>query len=346
MAFVVEKIPAMEHHLGLKRFYLPPIRCSIPSSAWDPDHKLVAKLANEWAFPFINPSMSDAQKLSLERMRIPLYMSMLVLCGSTESAVLCGKFAWFGTMLDDLLEDESPGGAPREEFLETFQGILHGTHPHRDPVHPSLEFCADLIPRLRSSMAPRVYAHWVAQMEAYAAFMDRSVLSLAQSASTVESYLARRRLDCFLLPCFPFIEMSLEIALPDSDLESRDYLALQNAINDHVLLVNDVISFPAELRAKKPLRSIASLQLLLDPSINTFQESVDRTCAMIQEKEREVTHYYDVVMRNAVASGNAELVSYLQILKLCVPNNLKFHFISSRYGVNDGESGHGIWIVL
>ncbi|EFJ30148.1 hypothetical protein SELMODRAFT_409831 [Selaginella moellendorffii] len=125
---------------------------------------------------------------------------------------------------------------------------------------------------------------------------------------------ARRRLDCFLLPCFPFIEMSLEIALPDSDLESRDYLALQNAINDHVLLVND--------------------------------ESVDRTCAMIQEKEREVTHYYDVVMRNAVASGNAELVSYLEILKLCVPNNLKVHFISSRYGVNDGESGHGIWIVL
>ncbi|EFJ17112.1 hypothetical protein SELMODRAFT_421430 [Selaginella moellendorffii] len=131
----------------------------------------------------------------------------------------------------------------------------------------------------------------------------------------------------------------------DEDVESLDYISAQNAMLDHMWMVNDVFSFLKEFYKNK-FNNLPAV-LLTDQSVQTFQDAVNTTWRMIQDKEDEFIFYRDILAANASRNGKKDFLKFLDVLSCAIPANLVY--ASSHYhGVDNLLSGgtfRGTWIL-
>ncbi|EFJ08691.1 hypothetical protein SELMODRAFT_428733 [Selaginella moellendorffii] len=213
MAPALEKIYAVGKLLGPKNFHLPKVPSLIPPVPRHPDSAYASSKAHEWAYKFMDPKMTAADKKALEDWEIPL----------------------FGT-------------------------------PH--------------------------------SFERYAL----SRMASRPKLSSVKQYIEWRRFEVLLEPIFSSIEMALEVAVPDVDMESEDYLILRNAGINYVSMHNDILPFAKEFVCNK-LLNLPVLLLLSDPKVETFQSAADKVCNMVMDTKQEFMYYHNILIAQARGEG-------------------------------------------
>ncbi|XP_024534415.1 (E)-2-epi-beta-caryophyllene synthase-like [Selaginella moellendorffii] len=331
MALALDKIYAIEKLLGLKNFHLPKIPCSIPSVPCHPDSIYASNKAHEWAYKFMDPKMTAADRKALEDWKIPMFATLAVPFGSKRNAVICSKYSMFAVLMDDLVDEGFVESSILQDYYSTILNHLHNPDfkiQASDDHLPVRVYRAteELVTEIRSSMLPPVYAHFVAQFERYAL----SRMASRPKFLSVKQYIEWRRFDVFLEPIFSFIEMALEVAVPDMELESEDYLILRDAGIDYISMHNDVLSFAKEFACNR-LLNLPVLLLLSDPEMETVQSAVDKSCKMIVDKEQEFVYYHNILITQARAEGKHTFVKYLECLPTVLSNTLYYHYSSARY---------------
>ncbi|EFJ09308.1 hypothetical protein SELMODRAFT_428158 [Selaginella moellendorffii] len=193
--------------------------------------------------------------------------------------------------------------------------------------------CHDLMKDLRSLLKTELFRRTVSTVEGWA----RSILS----DDLTQDYELYRRKNVFILPLIYAMGASFD----DEDVESLDYIRAQNAMLDHMWMVNDVFSFPKEFYKKK-FNNLPAVLLLTDPSVQTFQDAVNTTCRMIQDKEDEFIYYCDILASVPEWEESFPEVPGCSLLRN--PANLVFHYASSRYHMDNPLGGGtfcGTWIL-
>ncbi|EFJ34466.1 hypothetical protein SELMODRAFT_405826 [Selaginella moellendorffii] len=334
----------LEQLLACKSIYLPQIRCSLPLQC-HPDYASVSKQANDWAFRFlkINATNAAADKKYFTQWRMPLYGTFVVPWGDSRHALAAAKYTWLITILDDAVDEEP---SQRDEILEAYMSLASGQRSIAQvPNKPVLVAQAELIPDLQKLMSPLLFQRLLVS---YRKFVGCYSAKVDEEEFTKESYAVHRREDYVVKPMLNFTQMCLGVELRDKDLESEEYLRAIDAMFDHMWLVNDIFSFPKELR-KKTFKNIIFLLLFTDHTVRSVQQAVDKANAMIQEKEQEFMYYHEILTRKAMESGNHDFLAYLRAIPAFIPGNLRWHYLAARYhGVDNpfvtGEPSSGTWL--
>ncbi|EFJ05814.1 hypothetical protein SELMODRAFT_431290 [Selaginella moellendorffii] len=187
-------------------------------------------------------------------------------------------------------------------------------------------------------------------LEAYMSLASGNLLAATRTKRSSRKSLnaVHRREDFVVKPMLNFTQMCLGVKLRDKDLESEEYLRAIDAMFDHIWLVNDIFSFPKELR-KKTFKNIIFLLLFTDHTVRSVQQAVDKANAMVQEKEQEFMYYHEILTRKAMESGNHDFLAYLRAIPAFIPGNLRWHYLTARYhGVDNpfvtGEPFSGTWL--
>ncbi|XP_024542662.1 (E)-2-epi-beta-caryophyllene synthase-like [Selaginella moellendorffii] len=279
----LQKLPAVEHLFALTSFKLPEIPCSL-SFQRHPDYMSITKEANEWAFKCMRRDFSPEEKKCLVQWKVPMFTCLSTPHAPKANMLASAKFAWLTAFLDDPFDDnEVAGGALATSYLDTLLSLCYGTASLAEvPDILAYRACHDLMEDLRSLFKPELFRRTVSTVEGWA----RSILS----DDLTHEYELYRRTNVFILPLIYAMGASFD----DEDVESLDYIRAQNAMLDHMWMVNDVFSFPKEFYKKK-FNNLPAVLLLTDPSVQTFQDAVNTTCRMIQDKEDEFIYYRDIL---------------------------------------------------
>ncbi|EFJ17011.1 hypothetical protein SELMODRAFT_421441 [Selaginella moellendorffii] len=279
----IKKLPAVEHLFALTSFKLPEIPCSL-SFQRHPDYMSITKEANEWAFKCMRRDFSPEEKKCLVQWKVPMFTCLSTPHAPKANMLASAKFAWLTAFLDDPFDDnEVAGGALATSYLDTLLSLCYGTASLAEvPDILAYRACHDLMEDLRSLFKPELFRRTVSTVEGWA----RSILS----DDLTHEYELYRRTNVFILPLIYAMGASFD----DEDVESLDYIRAQNAMLDHMWMVNDVFSFPKEFYKKK-FNNLPAVLLLTDPSVQTFQDAVNTTCRMIQDKEDEFIYYRDIL---------------------------------------------------
>ncbi|EFJ15112.1 hypothetical protein SELMODRAFT_422882 [Selaginella moellendorffii] len=330
----LQKLSAVERLFALESFELPEVPCSL-SFHRHPEYKSITREANEWAFKCTRRDLSPEEKKSLLQWKVPMVTCLSTAHAPKENMVASAKFAWAIAFLDDPIDDNEVAAT---SYLDTVLSLCNGTASLAEvPDIVAYRACHDLMKDLRSLLQPELFKRTVSTVEGWA----RSI----SSDDLKQDYKLYRRNNIFILPLFyTLIGASFE----DEDVESPDFVSAQNAMLDHIWMVNDIFSFRNEFYKKK-LNNLPAVLLLTDPSVQTFQEAVNATCRMIQDKEEEFIYYRNILAANASRNGK-DFLKFLDVLSCAIPANLAFHYASSRYHGMDnpllaGGTFHGTWIL-
>ncbi|XP_024519167.1 (E)-2-epi-beta-caryophyllene synthase-like [Selaginella moellendorffii] len=326
----LQKLPAVEH-----LFALTP---EIPFQR-HPEYMSITKEANEWAFKCMRRDFSPEEKKCLVQWKVPMFTCLSTPHAPKANMVASAKFAWLTAFLNDPFDDnEVAAGALATSYLDTVLSLCYGTASLAEvPDILAYRACHDLMEDLRSLLKPELFKRTVSTVEGWA----RSI----SSDDLTQDYELYRRKNVFILPLIYAMGASFD----DEDVESLDYIRAQNAMLDHMWMVNDVFSFPKEFYKKK-FNNLPAVLLLTDPSVQTFQDAVNTTCRMIQDKEDEFIYYRDILATNASRNGKKDFLKFLDVLSCTIPANLVFHYASSCYHGMDnpllgGGTFRGTWIL-
>ncbi|KAJ6580441.1 terpenoid synthase [Mycena vulgaris] len=160
---------------------------------------------------------------------------------------------------------------------------------------------------------------------------------------TVDEYLARRRHDVGTLPCYPFIEITLELDLPCEVMDHWAVVSITQDATDMVILGNDMCSYRKEIMANKADFNIVTVLMT--------QNQTDIAGAMqwISDRHDELVEHFLAIRddilghRHGILSWgpkiDSQIEKYIDGLGRLVRGNDQWMFECGRYF---GDEAHEI----
>jgi len=130
-----------------------------------------------------------------------------------------------------------------------------------------------------------------------------------------------------------FTEYACGIELPDTLLTDPRFAELSTAFSEHMVLVNDLLSFPMELCNGDAL--INSITHLTRGKGITLQKAVDEVAERVEDAERRFVAI-SADLQSSRVGNRAEVSAYLRELGYSLSGSVYFQRACSRYRWEEG----------
>jgi hypothetical protein len=300
-------------------FYLPEIKCS-PPAVIHPDHAALEKKDQSWVLAHV-PFAGQQEALRFLGNRCDRWGCWVYPMCSSQTAEDLVHLQSFMFAIDDRAISE------REVFTR-FADALRGGRAYESPYGGAAFH--QLWERLRESMLPQIFNRFHdACMELIEGFLTESAPRSAGDVLPPDAYLQMHRHTIGCKECLIASEHAAGVDVA-AELVADPVLGnLWQLAADHVMLVNDVLSFRKEVFAGESINIIMSLMFHQGLSL---QNAIDETCSMIASVDDNfVRTCMEVRSRYAGHSREADVVRYLDALGSMMAGNLAWSYETPRY---------------
>jgi hypothetical protein len=225
----------------------------------NPRTELVHKQHREW-IDAMGIAPSTAKDIGAD---LPHIISRLYPRASADNLALVTDWNCWGFLYDDQFDGDL-GILPREATASVeamIEIICAPDRPHGYLDAPLARALADMMRRFRS----RTSAIWFHRFSEHFAtgltgFAQHSAARAAGGSTTVEDYLAHRRLDIVSDPLLDFIELTDDCELSPVVHTTPTMLRLRLAALDIIIMINDIFSCHKELRCGDTENAVAIME--------------------------------------------------------------------------------------
>ncbi|KAH7911343.1 isoprenoid synthase domain-containing protein [Hygrophoropsis aurantiaca] len=244
--------------------------------------------------------------------------------GYTEFRTTC-DFVNLLFVIDELSDDMN--GEDARDTCDTFYRTM--VDPEYNYDSPIVQMTKDFRERLTSTLKPRSFQRFLGHCKAYVdAVSEEAELREAGEVLDLASFIALRRENSAIRPCFGLIEYILGIELPDNVLHDPTFQSIYWAGADMVCWSNDVYSFNME-QAKGHTGNNVVTVLMREHGIE-LQEAADMVGGIFEELMRRYLED-----RTRLPSWgpevDADVARYIQGIDHWVVGNLQWSFETPRY---------------
>ncbi|EFJ26173.1 hypothetical protein SELMODRAFT_413294 [Selaginella moellendorffii] len=330
---------------GVTHFELPLLPNNIPF-ACHPEFQSISLKIDKWFLGKMRIADETSKKKVLES-RIGLYACMMHPHAKREKLVLAGKHLWAVFLLDDLLESSSKHEMPQLNL--TISNLANG-NSDEDYTNPLLALYREVMEEIRAAMEPPLLDRYVQCVGAsLEAVKDQVHRRAEKSIPGVEEYKLARRATGFMEAVGGIMtEFCIGIRLSQAQIQSPIFRELLNSVSDHVILVNDLLSFRKEFYGGDYHHNWISVLLHHSPRGTSFQDVVDRLCEMIQAEELSI-----LALRKKIADeegSDSELTKFAREFPMVASGSLVWSYVTGRYhGYGNplltGEIFSGTWLL-
>lgn len=299
-------------------FYLPEIACS-PPAIIHPDHAVLEKKDQEWVLVNV-PFASQQDALRFLGNRCDRWGCWVYPMCDSQIAEDLVHLQSFMFAIDDRAISE------REVFTR-FADAMRGDRVRESPYGAAFH---DLWERLREAMLPQVFDRFNdACMELIDGFLTESEPRNAGSVLPPDEYLRMHRHTIGCKECLIASEHAAGVDIAAELAIDPALGTLWQVAADHVMLVNDVLSFRKEVFAGESINIVMSL--MFHQGL-TLQDAVDETCSMIASVDDNfVRTCADVRSRYAGHPKEMDILRYLDALGSMMAGNLAWSYETPRY---------------
>ncbi|EFJ26172.1 hypothetical protein SELMODRAFT_413293 [Selaginella moellendorffii] len=330
---------------GVTHFELPLLPNNIAFYC-HPEFQSISLQIDEWFLAKMRITDETSKKKVLES-RIGLYACMMHPHAEREKIVLAGKHLWAVFLLDDLLE--SSGTQEMPKLNATIFNLASG-NSNEDVTNPVLVLYREVMEEIRAGMEPPLLDRYVECLGAsLEAVKDQVHHRVEKSIPGVEEYKLARRATGFMEAVGGIMtEFCMGIRLNESQIQSPVFRELLNSVSDHVVLVNDLLSFRKEFYEGACHHNWISVLLQHSPRGTRFQDAIDQLCEMIQEKELSI-----LALQRKISSkehSDSELMKFAREFPMVASGSLVWSYVTGRYhGYGNplltGEIFSGTWLL-
>jgi Terpene synthase family 2, C-terminal metal binding len=299
-------------------FYIPKISCT-PPAVIHPDHAVLEVKDQEWVrthVPF--PSRREMLRFLANRCdRWSCWVYPMCDSGTAEDLVHLQSLMF---AIDDRAVSE-------HEVFAHFADALRGGRVAESRYGKAFH---DLWERLRAAMLPQVFERFhVACMELIDGFLTESGSRIVGEVLEPEAYLQMHRHTIGCKECLIVSEHAAGVDVTTELTADSQLGGLWQIAADHVMLVNDVLSFRKEVFAGEPVNIVMSLMIHERLSL---QDSVDRVCEMIAAVDCDFTRAcVDIRSRYQEHPKRDDVSRYLDALGSMMSGNLAWSYEAPRY---------------
>ncbi len=301
-------------------FFLPEVSCGTIARV-HPAYPTIYEDNAAWVARFVPFTSNDAMVRAFER-RYPMFDCLCFPDGIAERIFHSSCLSFLMFEIDSLAVVE--------------HAIFDKVSTAEMMDHPFWPGIADLRATFERDMPPRVYerfqAAWV-DWFAYAKEENRYRKGLIYP--TLAEYLRIRRNTIGMIPSVIAIEYFLGLDLTDVLESDPDLGTMGKAAVEHILLVNDLFSFRAEVFAGDHSNIVA---LLLRTQANSLQEAVDTTTGMIHDADQALV---DVSDRLRDRHPDPAVRAYIDAVNQMAAGNLRWSLETTRY-IGRGNAWNGL----
>jgi len=266
----------------------------------------------------------------------PHIISRLYPQASTENLALVTDWNCWGLLYDDQF-DTDLGVLPHKATasVEAMIEVIYAPDAARShPDTPLTRALADLMQRFRSRASAiwfhRFSEHFAAGL---AGFVHACAARAAGGSTTVEDYLAYRRLDIVSDPLLDFIELTDGYELSAVLHTMPAMLGLRRAALSIIIMINDIFSYRKELRCGDTENAL----VLMERSTGlTHEEATARAVEIANQNIRtlvDARHTLPATLRNLNTTPEQidRAMQFLTGVQTVVKATYDIHFESTRY---------------
>lgn len=295
-------------------FHIPEMFCSVPPKIHT-DYPVIDERNAAWGREFL-PFPDEATRLKFLRLHLPMWDCLLFPIGSADRIFLTSCVTGLILAIDDM---------PLGRHAVCGDGdvaLLEG--------HPLARAAADIFGRLRQSMSPQVYRRYCLEWKAWFDSVEVEAGLVAEGkVLPYDEFLALRHPNTGLLPYFPVSEFIYDLDLTELLAQDADLQRAILATNEHVALVNDLLSHHKEHAAGVTLNAMESLRMAHGHSP---QEAADILCQRIREADRTRVESCELLRRRYAHRPDADRFGlYLDSFGLMCAGNLRWILENDRY---------------
>ncbi|BAV75157.1 hypothetical protein PCAU_2948 [Pseudomonas chlororaphis subsp. aurantiaca] len=295
-------------------FYIPEMYCSVPPRI-NPDYPIIDERNASWVREFL-PFTDEAAQLRFLRLHTPMWDSMIFPIGSADRLVHTSCVTSLITAIDDM-----PLGR-HAMFHDGEVALLEG--------HPFARAAQDIFGKLRQHMRAPVYRRYCQELQAWFESVEEEArLVAAGKVLPLDEFLELRHPNTGLLPSFPVAEFLYDLDLTELLAQDRELQLAIRVTNEHVGLVNDILSHRKEHAIGVTLNAMESLRIVHGHSA---QEAADILCQRIREADRARVELCEVLRHRYANRPDADRIGmYLDGLGRICAGNLRWLLESDRY---------------
>jgi hypothetical protein len=308
------------HVLPGTTFFLPELSCGTTARI-HPAYPTIYEDNAAWVARFVPFASEEAMTRALER-RYPMWDCLCFPDGITERV-------FHSTCVNSLMFEV-------DSFAVLEHAIFDEVSAPEMMDHPFGPAFANLQATFERDMPPRVFARFRASWQDWFTHVqEENKYRKGLYYPTLPDYLRIRRISVGILPCVIAIEYFLGLDLTDALEADPDLVTLGHTAIEHIMLVNDLLSFRAEVFTGDHSNIIA---ILLRTRANTLQEAVDTTAAMIHDADQALTDLSD---RLRDRHPDPAIRSYIDAINSMPAGNLRWSLETTRY-IGHGNAWNGL----
>ena len=299
-------------------FYLPEIACTAPAVI-HPDHAALEKKDQEWVRAHV-PFPGDEELVRFLGNRCDRWGCWVYPMCSAQTAEDLVHLQSLMFAVDDRAVSE------REVFVR-FADALRGGRVGESAYGTAFH---DLWKRLREAMLPQVFARFhEACLELVDGFLTESKPRIAGNILPPDEYLQMHRHTIGCKECLIVSEHAAGVDVTAELAADSDLGGLWQLAADHVMLVNDVLSFRKEVFAGEPINIVMSLMFHQGLDL---QNAMDEAGGMIAAVDADFTRTCaDVRSRYREHPKEEDVMRYLDALGSMMAGNLAWSYEAPRY---------------
>jgi hypothetical protein len=299
-------------------FHLPEIACTAPAVI-HPEHAMLERKDQEWVRAHV-PFAGDGERERFLGNRCDRWGCWVYPMGSADTTEDLVHLQSLMFAIDDRAISE------REVFVRFADALRH------DRVSESAYGTAfhELWERLRTAMLPPVFARFhAACLELVEGFLTESAPRIAGDVLAPDEYLRMHRHTIGCKECLIVSEHAAGVDVT-AELAADPVLGgLWQTAADHVMLVNDVLSFRKEVFAGESINIVMSLMFHQNLDL---QGAMDQACDMIATVDTDFTRACaDIRTRYGGHPKEADVLRYLDALGHMMAGNLAWSYEAPRY---------------
>ncbi|EJM61784.1 terpene synthase family protein [Pseudomonas sp. GM50] len=301
-------------------FYIPEMHCSeLPRI--HPDYPIIDELNAAWVREFL-PFTDEAARLHFLRLHLPMWDSLIFPIGPADRLVHTSCVTSLILAIDDM-----PLGR-HAMFHDGEVALLEG--------HPFAPAAQDIFGKLRQHMPAPVYRRYCQAWQAWFESVEEEARLVATGkVLPFDEFLELRHWNTGLLPSFPVAEFLYGLDLTELLAQDRELQLAIRVTNEHVGLVNDILSHRKEHAIGVTLNAMESLRIAHGHSP---QEAADILCQRIRKADRTRVELCEVLRRRYADRPDADRIGmYLDGLGRICAGNLRWLLENDRYVDSHGN---------
>ncbi|EFJ26468.1 hypothetical protein SELMODRAFT_441870 [Selaginella moellendorffii] len=311
-------------------FHISPMKCKPALRV----HPLCDKLQMEmdrWCVDFASPESSDEEMRSFVAQKLPFLSCMLFPTVLNSRIPWLIKFVCWFTLFDSLVDDVKSLGANARDasaFVGKYLETIHGAKGAMAPVGGSLLSCFALLwQHFREDMPPRQYSRLVRHvLGLFQQSASQSRLRQEGAVLTASEFVAGKRMFSSGTTLVLLMEYGLGVELDEEVLEQSAIREIATTAIDHLICVNDILSFRVEYLSGDFSNLLSSICMSQGVGL---QEAVDQTLELMEDCNRRFVELHGLISRSSYFSTAVE--GYIDGLGYMMSGNLEWSWLTARY---------------